>query len=178
MPAPKAFGFGLASDANNKAGVNYIFMELLPGKLYYSHNATAAQKAHVLGQVADILIEICNHTQPKAGSFLLEDDEIVVSAVAGNRWVHLGKRGPHHTPIAYVTGIVEEYLDLIADGQLYPGLPREAFLYYSMINRHAEDLVAQDPSDAFYLRHVDDKGDHLLIDEDFNITGIIDWQFP
>lgn len=26
----------------------------------------------------------------------------------------------------------------------------------------------------YYLKHADDKGDHILVDEDFNITGIID----
>lgn len=26
------------------------------------------------------------------------------------------------------------------------------------------------------MKHVDDKGDHLLVDEKLNITGIIDWQ--
>lgn len=29
----------------------------------------------------------------------------------------------------------------------------------------------------FFIKHVDDKGDHLLIDNDYNVTGIIDWQF-
>lgn len=29
----------------------------------------------------------------------------------------------------------------------------------------------------FYLKHADDKGDHILVDEDFNITGIVDWEW-
>lgn len=29
----------------------------------------------------------------------------------------------------------------------------------------------------FYLKHYDDKGDHILVDDDFNITGIIDREF-
>lgn len=29
----------------------------------------------------------------------------------------------------------------------------------------------------FYLKHADDKGDHILVDEHFNITGIIDWEW-
>lgn len=28
--------------------------------------------------------------------------------------------------------------------------------------------------DDFYLKHADDKGDHILVDENFNITGIVD----
>jgi hypothetical protein len=30
---------------------------------------------------------------------------------------------------------------------------------------------------GFFLKHFDDKGDHLLVDEDFNLTGVIDWEF-
>lgn len=30
---------------------------------------------------------------------------------------------------------------------------------------------------AFYLKHADDKGDHILVDDDFNITGIVDWEW-
>lgn len=30
---------------------------------------------------------------------------------------------------------------------------------------------------SFYLKHFDDKGDHILIDEQYNVTGIIDWEF-
>jgi hypothetical protein len=30
---------------------------------------------------------------------------------------------------------------------------------------------------GFFLKHFDDKGDHILVDADFNITGIIDWEF-
>jgi hypothetical protein len=28
--------------------------------------------------------------------------------------------------------------------------------------------------ERFYLKHIDDKGDYLLVDEQLNITGIID----
>lgn len=31
--------------------------------------------------------------------------------------------------------------------------------------------------DKFYLKHADDKGDHTVFDDDFNITGIIDWEW-
>ncbi|KAI0487464.1 hypothetical protein F4859DRAFT_465076 [Xylaria cf. heliscus] len=32
-------------------------------------------------------------------------------------------------------------------------------------------------SGPFFLKHMDDKGDHSLIDDDFQITSIIDWTF-
>lgn len=30
-------------------------------------------------------------------------------------------------------------------------------------------------SGPFFFKHTDDKGDHILVDDDFQITGIIDW---
>jgi hypothetical protein len=38
-------------------------------------------------------------------------------------------------------------------------------------------LERQVTKDSFYLKHFDDKGDHILVDEQYNITGIIDWEF-
>jgi len=29
----------------------------------------------------------------------------------------------------------------------------------------------------FFLKHTDDKGEHILVDDEYNITGIIDWVF-
>ncbi|KAL4927862.1 uncharacterized protein BDV17DRAFT_292138 [Aspergillus undulatus] len=29
----------------------------------------------------------------------------------------------------------------------------------------------------FYLKHMDDKGDHILVDAEYNVPGIIDWMF-
>lgn len=39
-------------------------------------------------------------------------------------------------------------------------------------------LVAADTcgGEGFYLKHMDDKGDHILVDDDFNTVGIIDWE--
>lgn len=47
-----------------------------------------------------------------------------------------------------------------------------------MVYRFLQDSVAQlsDPKDRLFLKHIDDKGDRLMVDEDLNITGIIDWQ--
>jgi hypothetical protein len=38
-------------------------------------------------------------------------------------------------------------------------------------------LPAVHGNKKFYLKHVDDKGDYILVDEYFNITGIIDWEW-
>ncbi|OCL02124.1 hypothetical protein AOQ84DRAFT_305296 [Glonium stellatum] len=177
VPAPKTFGFSLASDPMNRVGVNYLLMQELSGKPYRSHDATIEQKHRVLGQLADILIELSKYPLQKAGSLLLRDGKIHVSAIASNRFVSLGCYGPFDNAFDYFMNTAEQYLDLIADGQLYYEYPMEAFLFYKILRQHAMDLSVNESPGIFYLKHVDDKGDHLLVDEDYNITGIIDWQF-
>lgn len=50
---------------------------------------------------------------------------------------------------------------------------------YHLLKDNATQLVSPDKNqltERFYLKHVDDKGDHILVGEELNITGIIDWQ--
>ncbi|KAH8650496.1 hypothetical protein BGZ60DRAFT_520348 [Tricladium varicosporioides] len=178
IPAVKVFGYGPASDTKNMAGVSYIFMEAVPGTPYQAQNANPEQKRHVLSQVADILIEISKHPFQKIGSLLLDDEKLTVSDVASDRFISLGQYGPYDTALDYFTSIAERHLDIIADGQEYFQYPKEAYLFFRALRDQAvAKLAAREKSSTFYLKHVDDKGDHLLVDEDYNITGIIDWQF-
>jgi len=97
-----------------------------------------------------------------------------VSALASDRFVCLHPYGPFETSAAYYAAWTEQYLALIADGQLYPQFPVEACLVYRFLQDNASQLT--DSENEFFLNHVDDKGDHIMVDEDMNITGIIDWQ--
>jgi len=58
-------------------------------------------------------------------------------------------------------------------------LPVDNYLSFLWRLKHLPDLVAGSESrnGPFYLKHYDDKGDHILVDEAHNITGIIDWEF-
>lgn len=175
--ALKAYSFGLASDAGNSVGVNYLLIEALPGEPYDSYRASPDQKHHVLEQVGDILQTLSKHPFQTAGSLVWKDDQVIVDAVASNRWVALGKHGPFGTAAEYYTRITAEYLDLVADGQLYHEYPVEAFAFYKLFQSKIPLLLDQTADERVYLKHVDDRGDHLLVDNKYNVVGIIDWQF-
>lgn len=177
VPAPKVFAYGLASDPSNRVGVSYIMMQALPGRPFYAHEASPDQKKCVIEQLADILVEISKNPLPLVGSLVMKNDEVDVSAVASNRFVALNTYGPFKSTLDYVISIIDQYLDLIADEQLHHEHPLEAFLFYHFLRQNTDTLVASDTPGQFFLKHVDDKGDHLLVDEEFNVTGIIDWQF-
>lgn len=176
VPAPKAFAYGLASDPSNRVGISYIMMQALPGSPFYAHEASPDQKKGVIKQLADILIEISKTPLPLTGSLVMRNDQIDVSAVASNRFVALDTYEPFKTTLDYTINIID-HMDLIADGQLHHTHPLEAFLFYHFLRQNADALVVSDIPGQLFLKHVDDKDDHLLVDAEFNITGIIDWLF-
>ncbi|KAM5363244.1 hypothetical protein ACJZ2D_012135 [Fusarium nematophilum] len=179
IPAPKAHGFGLSSDPDNLAGVSYIFEDAMPGEPFDAYRATAEQKSRVYEQYASILAEIGSHPVTQACSLMPGDDGTRQAAIASNRFLTLGKHGPFDTPLEYFTSIAEHYLGLIADGQVYPDYPKEAFIFYLLLRDRVAPVLASAnaATGGFFLKHVDDKGDHILVDKDFNVTAVIDWQF-
>ncbi|KPM37943.1 hypothetical protein AK830_g8644 [Neonectria ditissima] len=173
VPAPRAFSFGIPSQSTDSGiGVCFLLMEELPGKPWNGQGGTVK----VWKGLADVFVELEKHPFTKAGSLCVESPHDLpwVSATASDRFVCLDPFGPFETSAAYYTGWAEQYLALIADGQLYPQFPIEAYLVYRFLQDNAIQLA--DSEDKFFLKHVDDKGDHIMVDEDLNITGIIDWQ--
>ncbi|KAI9835894.1 MAG: hypothetical protein M1819_001792 [Sarea resinae] len=185
VPAPRVFGYGIrGTGTDHSTGVSFILMEELGGVPWTgqgisSPDATESERSKVWSGLTDILIELEKHPFPQAGSLLLQSSEFEVSAIASDRFLVLSPSGPFSTCTAYYTAFTEQYLDLIADGQLYTEYPVNAYLVYRFLKDNVAQLVSQDESQIpqkFYLKHVDDKGDHLLVDEQLNITGVIDWQ--
>lgn len=188
IPTPKVHAYGLASDPGNAVGVSYILEDALPGQPFYAHEATQTQKTRVYEQYARYLLEIKRHPRTQACSLLPRSGQLVDGPIASNRFLTLATYGPFKTSAEYFSAVAEEHVKIIADGQIYPKFPKEAFIFYSLLRDRAAPILARQPGDAttatatkgeerFFLKHVDDKGDHILVDKDYNITGIIDWQF-
>ncbi|RMZ81076.1 hypothetical protein DV738_g2395, partial [Chaetothyriales sp. CBS 135597] len=160
VPAPRAFSFGIPSEGTDHGiGVCFLLMEELPGKPWDGRQG-GDDATKIWKGLAEIYVELEKHPFTKAG------------------FVCLYPYGPFETSLAYYTAWAEQYLALIADGQLYPQFPIEAYLVYRFLQDNATQLSSDSDSESeqFFLKHVDDKGDHLMVDENLNITGIIDWQ--
>jgi hypothetical protein len=85
--------------------------------------------------------------------------------------------GPFSSLEEYHIASIQLILDLIIQEEMYSQQAVDAYL----IHRYLLDLIPRVLPSAFddnkfYLKHADDKGDHILVDESFNITGIIDWE--
>jgi aminoglycoside phosphotransferase (APT) family kinase protein len=202
VPAPKAFGYGTrgggggGGKTDHGVGVGFILMEELPGKPWnyggiFEAEATKHERDKLWNGLADVLAELAKYPLPKAGSLRPSPKGgLEVGPVASDRFKVLDPFGPFERAIDYYTAWAEQYLTLIADGQLYAEHPIDAYLVYRFLKENAWQLV-QDGDDQgiettpaskkkkqqqFFLKHVDDVGHHLLVDDDLNITGIIDWQ--
>ena len=189
MPAPRAFAYGIAGEENNKVGVSYILMEELAGRTsnlqgpHGKRSSDEKDKERVWNGLANILIELKRHPFSKAGSLLPGSlpSKPIVSAVASERFLVLSPAGPFATASDYYTSFVEQNMALIADGQLFTAFPVNAYLVFLFLKSQFQELAPKpncniETGEQFYIKHVDDKGDHLMVDDELNIVGIIDWQ--
>lgn len=151
----------------------------MPGRPFYAHEATDEQRQHVFSQYSKYLTEVARRPLKTACSLRPSGNAMIESEVASDRFFHLEKQGPYGSAVEYFTSIADLHLDLDADGQLYVKYPREAYVFYKLLRDQVAPVLAQSSAvmDGYYLKHVDDKGDYLLVDENYNITAIIDWQF-
>ncbi|KAK4210075.1 hypothetical protein QBC37DRAFT_350636 [Rhypophila decipiens] len=181
VPAPQAFGYALASDPGNLVGVTYLLIQALPGKPYYEYLATPEQTARVMEQFADIMIELGKHPLGDIGSLtpLKKREGLAVGPLASNRFLHLDHTlGAFSTAAEYYASVAQAYLDILAGSQLVQSDAEAARQFYEAVRDNASIIATLlSEFELFFLKHVDDKGDHLLVDEDYNIVGIIDWQF-
>jgi hypothetical protein len=183
VPVVEAHGYGLASDPSNPVGVSYMFMGAMPGKPFDVIRATREQKLRVYGQYAKVLAVIhCQKPRKFASSLghpeANEENRNVHYAVASDSFTHLGRHGPYRTPLEYFVSTAEQHLELISDGQLYPEYAKEAFAYYSLLRDKVAPVLAARSGDnrEFWLKHMDDKGDHIRVDTNYNIKAIVNWQ--
>lgn len=188
VPAPRAFDYGILNDSNNKIGVSYIIMQEMPGKPWNQQGprgkrtADDKDKERVWDGLAGILIELKKHPFPQAGSLLpgSSPSEPIISATASERFLVLSPSGPFDTSRDYFAAFIEQNMALIADGQLFTSFPVNAYLVFLFLKVQIDSLVDYTHpnvrAEQFYIKHVDDKGDHLMVDDELNVVGIIDWQ--
>ncbi|KAK1248315.1 hypothetical protein MKX08_006535 [Trichoderma sp. CBMAI-0020] len=185
VPVPRVFDFAL-EHPGNPVGVGFILMEKLPGKALQWATATLKQKQKVMQQMMDIYIELHKYPFQLFGSLNNDTSGAYrVGAIAQEVFMdfeHSTMRttGPFSSPEQYYYSLLQKILESIVQEEMYSQMAVDAYL----IHRFLIDLVpsvisshSQSSDQVFYLKHTDDKGDHILVDQDFNITGIIDWEW-
>lgn len=185
IPVPRIFDWACESDSGNPLRVGYILMEKLDGRLLDWQAATPAQREKVMQQLVDLSLEIEKHPFKTMGSlvFSSDGDEFDVCGSADRTTYVVGEGGgplgPFSSPLEGSRAVLETYLNMMATGEIAPGR-LDVYLSHRFRLDIADRLwPEEDPSGSqpFFLKHPDDKGNHILINDSFDITGIIDWQW-
>ncbi|EPE04410.1 hypothetical protein F503_01414 [Ophiostoma piceae UAMH 11346] len=177
---PRVFDFAL-QDSTNPVGVGYILMEKLPGTSLRWSVATDIQRRRVMDQLADVFIELSQHSFLSMGSLSLsKDGKAEVGPVAREAFMDmhgdmLCHSGPFTSILDYYQQDIRLVLIRILHSELYAPKPVDAYLAHLYLRDVAPSVLPKE--DIYYLKHADDKGDHLLVDADYNLTGIIDWEW-
>lgn len=87
--------------------------------------------------------------------------------------------GPYTSSEEYFNAHIRLILDLITRQEPYVNRPVDAYLIHRFLLETVPKVFSRNYLDdgMFYLKHADEKGDQILVDNDFNIPGIIDWEW-
>lgn len=171
VPAPQVYAYELES-AGNAVGTSFILMEKLQGKPLDWYGANTEQRAKVMEQSADMYLELEKHPIPLTGSLVpvsgqgvMQGNKTQVGPFAQLLCFETSEKalGPFSTLEAAYTALIRQQLHTLATHEI-SSLPVDNYL--TLLWRL-----------TFYLKHYDDKGDHILVDDQYNITGLIDWEF-
>jgi hypothetical protein len=168
----------------NPVGVGYILMEKLDGKPLPSWPTIDVDKRkHVLAQFVEIFAELEKHPFPAIGSLRHPEDQsigpLMIDQFADADEGHVKLLGPFSTATEYRYETVRRQLELVLRGEAHHANAVDSYLVHRYLLECVPWFTRQElgSGSAFYLKHMDDKGDHILVDDDFNITGIIDWEW-
>lgn len=183
VPVPKIYDYATASTPSNLIGVGYIMMEKILGKVLDWCSLDKASKVNILQQLADIFIVLKQHPFPLIGS--LEPETLTVGPIVGQETYDVddGGRiqslGPFKSALDYRKAQVQQQLDFLIRRETWKDRATDGYLAFQYLSENVPAFVhyEQTKYPQFYLKHMDDKGDHILVDSSNNIVAIIDWEF-
>ncbi|KAJ8109021.1 hypothetical protein ONZ43_g6252 [Nemania bipapillata] len=177
VPAPEAYDYADDGDPENLVGAGYILLEKLAGKPLVWREANEVQKDKFTRQLADIHVELERHPLDKLGRLQLSPKGLPEVGPAffdydldGN----LIPFGPFYEVWDYYGPSVHQKIKLMKSktGEVATSTAEDQErVYWSLL-----EPLPPNACSPFFLRHVDSRDANFLVDDDYNITGIINWE--
>ncbi|KAI0452019.1 hypothetical protein F5B21DRAFT_484857 [Xylaria acuta] len=184
IPSPKIYDWACESDPSNPLGqVGYILMEKMPGRPLDWQMATPSQKEKIMQQLVDIFLEIEKHPFDAVGSIIVSNNSssFEIRGIARHVTYYGGTEeplGPFSSSLEAARSVIKLYLAMIASDEIDAAYPIDVYLVHRFRLELLDDIGKDILSDGkFYLKHPDDKGDHILVNEHFDVVGIRDWEW-
>ncbi|KAF2454310.1 hypothetical protein BDY21DRAFT_387682 [Lineolata rhizophorae] len=183
VPAPRVFDYALEG-ANNPVGVGYVLIEKMPGSSLQWSLASSQQRNKVMEQLGNILVELHRYPFDRMGCL----DRIGSSHVGSFAREsltdfdesHMLTLGPYSSLEEYHVASIRLILNLIIREELYTERSVDAYLIHRFLLDLVPSILPRSAGEGmkFFLKHADDKGDHVLVDEEYNITECIAFNSP
>jgi len=157
----------------------YILMEAMPGKRLWGGGLADlipdAHKSKVYGQITDIVLQLYRRPFDKIGMLWPSRDNGVEIGVMHDQHFRLPPYGPFTTSLEFYQARAKMLAEFKAKQE------PKVKVHHSGI--HPEDIpeachLLVDPEHVngpFYLAHPDFQVSNFLFDDEFNITGVLDW---
>ncbi|RJE18347.1 hypothetical protein PHISCL_09316 [Aspergillus sclerotialis] len=171
VPSPRRYDYGLRNDPCNTVGVAYMLIDQLPGTPLLLKEPSSEQFRKACSQWADILYTLQMHPFEQIGTLSFQSNgEISVGPIVGDRTGTFSQMGPFCNARDYYSTFAEKYLEMICDGQLFSAYPLNAYLIFKYLKDLAKSgrwnsFEVNLDDGPFFLKHMDDKGDHILVDD-------------
>ncbi|KAF9509687.1 hypothetical protein BS47DRAFT_1373459 [Hydnum rufescens UP504] len=173
IPVPKVYEFAIRSP-DNPIGVGYILMEMLDGKpLPWWSIIDVDNRKHVPAQFVEIFADPRRPEDQSIGPLMIEQ------FADADEEGHAKLLGPFSTTSEYRYETVQRQMELVSRGEVHHTNAVDSYLVHYYLLECVPWFTRQEQGSGsvYYLKHMDDKGDHILVDDDFNITGIVDWEW-
>jgi isoamyl acetate esterase len=181
IPVPQVFAF--SATTQNPFGYRYMLMEAMPGHLF-EDNMASSPKEHrekVASQFARIVYELSNVTFDRIGDLWCgtsgEDAPEIVPFETYDGSRHRGasmrKVGPFRTSLEYFYTRREGMNRCLK--QLHPDDPEMDMACWVL--KQALPFIIKEKmiEGPFVLRHRNLHYRNIMMDDDYNITGVMDW---
>ncbi len=178
VPSPKVYLYQLES-YENPVDISLVLMEKMPGTALQWNDASFEQSTKVMEQLVDTFLELEKHLLEKTESTVPADVRGRVGGFAQAPLFETSGRilGPFSKLEAAYKAMITGPMNAIGNEEI-TSLPVDTYLAFRWRLSARSSLTSPESNEGpFYRKHYDAKGDHILVDDNFNITEIIDWEF-
>ncbi|KAI1346666.1 hypothetical protein F5Y01DRAFT_297270 [Xylaria sp. FL0043] len=172
VPVPQVFDFETSAD--QPFGYPYVFMEYLGGRTLSTGLATAIPLEHhakVASQLANVLAELQNLTFTRIGRLWCGENADGPAEVIAMAW-H-SSPGPLETSFEYFYNQRQsENREIVS---MHPDDPDWLTACWVLKTALTHIVVEDRVRGPFPLCHLDLHYGNMLFDDEYNLTGIIDW---
>ncbi|TFY64443.1 hypothetical protein EVJ58_g2613 [Rhodofomes roseus] len=183
VPVPRVYDV-LPQGPGNEVGAGYMLVEKVDGHPLDWYSLDDAGKRKVLKQFATIQAELAKHPLPAIGC-LKQPGSVQIGPLVHERMARKRESGelillgPFKSALDMYTAFAKRQIENILNEELYVDNPTTPLLVYQYLLDIMPAILPKRPGDdgEFYVKHMDDKGDHIFVDETLNIVSLIDWEW-